>query len=187
MGALVVQQVVSADGFAVDGDRIFDLIDGDTADFDRSNSSWIDRASAILLGRTTYEQFVAFWPTDAARDELVEAQINSVPKHVFSTSLTEAPWGDFEPATVQSGDAIENVRRLKSEMRGDLIVWGSLTLADCFFAAGEVDVVRLVVLPVAVGAGRTAFPEAGDPVRLALRSTDTFDSGLVELEYTVIG
>ena len=124
MGDLVVQQFVSADGFAADDSGEFDLfegVEGATADFDRGNSAWIDRVSAILLGRNTYEQFVSFWPTDAAKGELVAAQINSVPKHVFSSSLTEAPWGEFEPATVQSGDVVEDVRRLKSEMRGDLI------------------------------------------------------------------
>jgi dihydrofolate reductase len=86
-------------------------------------------------------------------------------------------------AAVESGDSIEAIRRLKSETDGDIVVWGSLTLAATFLAAGEVDQVRLVVMPIAIGAGRGVFPPGQDPNVLDLRSATTYDQGLVELVY----
>ncbi|MGX9901001.1 dihydrofolate reductase family protein [Arthrobacter sp. SA17] len=45
----------------------------------------------------------------------------------------------------------------KGEIDGTIVLWGSLTLSEAFFNAGEVDGVRLVVMPVAIGAGRGVF------------------------------
>lgn len=61
-------------------------------------------------------------------------------------------------AVVESGDPIEAIRRIKAETGGDIVVWGSLTLTETFLAAGVVDSVRLVVMPIAIGAGRGVFP-----------------------------
>ena len=65
------------------------------------------------------------------------------------------------------------------------MLWGSLSLSDTFFTAGEIDEVRLVVLPVVIGAGRGAFPATTDPRVLDLQAARTFDRGLVELHYAV--
>jgi len=78
------------------------------------------------------------------------------------------------------------VRRLKDELPGDLILWGSLTLANTLFEAGEVDEVRLGVVPVALGAGRTVFPERFARTRFELISVEQFDQGIVALEYGVL-
>jgi dihydrofolate reductase len=86
-------------------------------------------------------------------------------------------------AAIESGDAIEAIRRIKGETDGDIVVWGSLTLAGVLLAAGEVDAVRLVVMPIAIGAGRGVFPPGQDPNLLDLQSATTYDQGLVELIY----
>lgn len=108
-------------------------------------------------------------------------------RHVFSSTPETAPWGDFPEATIESGDAVEAIRRIKSETEGIVVLWGSLTLAETFFAAGEVDGVRLVVMPVAIGAGRGVFPAGMTPALLNLAGAKTYDQGLIELEYTVRG
>ena len=87
------------------------------------------------------------------------------------------------PATIESGDAVDAIRRIKGETEGAVVLWGSLSLSEVFFRAGEVDAVRLVVLPVAIGAGRGVFPRGQDPTLLRLQSAKTYDAGLVELEY----
>lgn len=84
-----------------------------------------------------------YWPTSAADGEIVAPRINSLPKYVFSRSLGSAPWGNYEEATIKSGDAGQVIRRLKSEIAGDLILWGSLSLSYYLFEAGEIDKVRL--------------------------------------------
>ncbi|MCQ6269349.1 dihydrofolate reductase family protein [Pseudarthrobacter sp. R1] len=80
-----------------------------------------------------------------------------------------------------AGDAVETIRRIKSATDGDIVVWGSLTLAETFLAAGVVDSVRLVVMPIAIGAGRGVFPSGQDPNVLNLQSATVYDQGLVEL------
>jgi hypothetical protein len=77
----------------------------------------------------------------------VAPRINSLPKYAFSRSLGSAPWGNYEEAAIKSGDAGQVIRRLKSEIAGDLILWGSLSLTYYLFEAGVIDKVRLVVAP----------------------------------------
>jgi dihydrofolate reductase len=186
MGQLVVQEFVSADGFAADANNEFtfyEQLDGGTAEFDRSQLQWLESVDTMVLGANTYRMFVEYWPTPASKDEIITPALNGLRRIVFSRQLTSAPWGDMPEAAVESGDAIEAIRRLKGETDGTIVVWGSLTLAGAFLAAGEVDQVRLVVMPIAIGAGRGVFPPGQDPNVLDLHSATTYDQGLVELVY----
>ena len=188
MGQLVVQEFVSADGFAADANNEFtfyEQLDGGTAEFDRSQLLWLESVDSMVLGANTYRMFVEYWPTPASKDEIITPALNGLRRIVFSRQLTSAPWGDMPEAAVESGDAIEAIRRLKSETDGDIVVWGSLTLAGTFLAAGEVDQVRLVVMPIAIGAGRGVFPPEQGPNLLDRQSATTYDQGLVELVYAL--
>jgi dihydrofolate reductase len=188
MGQLVVQEFVSADGFAADANNEFtfyELLDGGTAEFDRSQLKWLETVDAMVLGANTYRMFVEYWPTPASKDEIITPALNGLRRVVFSSRLKSAPWGDMPEAAVESGDAIEAIQRLKSETGGDIVVWGSLTLAGTFLAAGEVDQVRLVVMPIAIGAGRGVFPPEQGPNLLDRQSATTYDQGLVELVYAL--
>lgn len=188
MGQLVVQQFVTADGFAADANnefRAYELLDGGTAEFNRSQLEWLKTVDAMVLGASTYRMFVEYWPTPASADDVIAPALNGLRRYVFSRQLPAAPWGDYPAATIESGDAVEAIRRIKAETPGTVVLWGSLTLSEAFFAAGEVDGVRLVVMPVAIGAGRGAFPPVQDPALLRLLSARTYDVGLVELEYAV--
>lgn len=188
MGQLVVQDFVSADGFAADANNEFtfyEYLDGGTAEFDRSQLEWLGTVDTMVLGANTYRMFVEYWPTAASKDEIIAPSLNALRRVVFSRHLTEAPWGDMAEAEIESGNAIEAIRRIKSGTDGDIVVWGSLTLAGTFLAAGVVDSVRLVVMPIAIGAGRGVFPSGQDPNVLHLQSAKTYDQGLVELVYGV--
>ena len=188
MGQLVVQEFVTADGFAANTNNEFtayEMLEGGTAEFDRSQLAWLDTVDAMVLGATTYRMFAEFWPTPAAAGEIIAPALNALRRFVFSRTLKNAPWGDLSAATVESGDAVEAIRRIKLDVEGTIVLWGSLTLSGAFFAAGEVDAVRLVVMPVAIGAGRGVFPAGREPALLSLRSARTYDAGLVELEYAI--
>jgi dihydrofolate reductase len=188
MGQLVIQDFLSADGFAADANNEFtfyEYLDGGTAEFDRSQLEWLATVDTMVLGANTYRMFVEYWPTPASKDEIIAPSLNGLRRVVFSRRLTKAPWGDLAEAEIESGDAIEAIRRIKSETDGDIVVWGSLTLAGTFLAAGVVDSVRLVVMPIAIGAGRGVFPAGQDPSVLDLQSATTYDQGLVELVYGV--
>ncbi|MET3903195.1 dihydrofolate reductase family protein [Paenarthrobacter sp. 4246] len=188
MGQLIVQDFVTADGFAADTNnefKAYELLEGGTAEFDRAQLEWLGSVEAMVLGANTYRYFVEFWPTPASEGEIIAPVLNGLRRHVFSRQLKEAPWGNFPPSNVESGDAIEAIRRIKRESAKDIVLWGSLSLGETFFAAGEVDAVRLVVMPVGQGAGRGVFPAGRDPALLKLVSVNSYDQGLVELSYTV--
>ncbi|RDV08703.1 hypothetical protein DXK94_17270 [Arthrobacter sp. RT-1] len=186
MGQLIIQDFVSADGFAADANNQFtfyEYLDGGTAEFDRSQLEWLKTVDTMVLGANTYREFAEYWPTPASKDEIIAPSLNGLRRVVFSRHLAKASWGDMAEAAVESGDAIEAIRRIKGETDGDIVVWGSLTLAETFLAAGVVDSVRLVVMPIAIGAGRSVFPSGQDPNVLKLQSATMYDQGLVELVY----
>jgi dihydrofolate reductase len=188
MGQLVVQEFVTADGFAANTNNEFtayELIQGGTVELDQSQLAWLESVEAMVVGATTYRMFVEFWPTPASEGEIIAPAINALRHYVFSRQLQNAPWGGFPAATIESGDAVTAIRRIKSEVAGTTVLWGSLTLSEAFFAAGEVDAVRLVVMPIATGAGRGVFPASQDPTLLRLVSANTYDAGLIELEYAL--
>jgi dihydrofolate reductase len=188
MGQLIIQDFVSADGFAADANNEFtfyEYLDGGTAEFDRSQLEWLKTVDTMVLGAKTYREFAEYWPTPASKDEIIAPSLNGLRRVVFSRHLAKAPWGDMAEAAVESGDAIEAIRRIKRETDGDIVVWGSLTLAETFLAAGVVDSVRLVVMPIAIGAGRSVFPSGQDPNVLKLQSATMYDQGLVELVYGI--
>jgi len=56
MGQLVVQEFVTADGFAADSNnefRAYEMLEGGTAEFNRSQLGWLDSVDAIVLGAFT--------------------------------------------------------------------------------------------------------------------------------------
>ncbi|NUP74938.1 MAG: hypothetical protein HOQ07_09880 [Sinomonas sp.] len=186
MGRLVVQEIVSADGFAADADGNFTFtqkLDGPLEKWDRHQLEWLDTVGAMALGARTYELFSGFWPTPASAGEVIADKLNALERYVFSTTLREAPWGALGECRIESGDAAEAMRTIKAGLARDVVVWGSLTLARSLFAAGEVDELRLLVTPVAIGEGRGFIPR-GTQV-LTLTGAATMDEGLVELVYEV--
>lgn len=159
---IIVDEIVSADGFAARAGGAIDFFE-DREDVVSSVGSpeRMTQVSAVLLGATTYREFSDYWPGQSPA-----ASVNRLPKHVLSNNLAIAPWGDLQPATVERGDAATVTRRLAGQYPGDIIVWGSLSVARAILAARIVDEVWLRVVPVAVGAGRTFFPEVDVPMSL---------------------
>ncbi|MGH3131603.1 MAG: dihydrofolate reductase family protein, partial [Gaiellaceae bacterium] len=95
-------------------------------------------AEALLLGRVTYEIMQAFWPT--AEGELAD-RLNELPKYVVSSTLTDPPWN----ATVLGDDWPEEVARLRKELDGEILVYGSRRLSQALIGMGLVDELRLLV------------------------------------------
>jgi dihydrofolate reductase len=187
MGRLIVQETISADGFAADpeGRTSFmeSFIGGSAEGFARSQLELIEGLSGMLMGARTYEGFSSFWPTEASAEEMVAPALNSLRRYVFSHSHSEAPWGGLAPCEVVSGDTAESIRRIKAESDGDIGCWGSLSLVRELLDLGEVEELRLVVAPSMIGQGRRFG--SGGPVQLALREARTYDDALVEMVYDV--
>ncbi|UWF78500.1 MULTISPECIES: dihydrofolate reductase family protein [Microbacterium] len=189
MGSIIVEQIVSADGYAVDElggiDFFWEADFGDESDPASEQMHRLARVDAVLFGRRTYEMFAAYWPERTAEEEAVATYVNGLPKYVLSSTLERAPWGEGEIA-VLSGTATDAAELLRSR-HGDVIVWGSLDLTDALFWAGQVDVLRLRILPVVLGAGRSFAPAGMPHLRLELDHTEAGPTGIVTIEYRAAG
>lgn len=136
-----------------------------------------EEAGALLLGRKTYEGFSAAWPE---RQGPFADKLNSMPKYVVSSTLTDPAW---ENTTVLSGDPLAAVRELKETAPGPILLNGSAQLAHALTEADLVDEFRAMVHPVLVAAGLRMFPDPAAMVKLRLKQTITYDSGVALLIY----
>jgi dihydrofolate reductase len=186
---VVVQQFVTLDGFAAgpNGELDFVTETGAAADptsgpFVEDQLAFIESLGTILLGAVTYQMFAAYWPEQTTETQRIADALNATPKVVFSSTLESAPWGSWEPARVVAGPAAEEVRRLKSDSGKDMVVWGSLTLADSLMREGLVDEYRLQVCPVVLGRGKRLFEEGLATQWLTRLETNTYDD-MVAVRY----
>jgi dihydrofolate reductase len=137
------------------------------------------RSTGILLGRNTYEMFEPAWSTRTAGDDPGAPFFNDTTKYVVSGTLTDPTWrnsevvGPYDPATI---------RALK-DGGGDLYVSGSITLVRALLADGLVDGLHLFVYPLTLGAGPRLFTEDAAPGKLELAATESYDNGVVYLDY----
>jgi dihydrofolate reductase len=86
-------------------------------------------------------------------------KLNSDPKYVVSTTLTNPKW---ENTTVISNDVVDRISKLKDETEGVILVAGSGTLVRTLLEANLVDDLRLMVFPTIPGRGKRLFPDATD-------------------------
>lgn len=147
-------------------------------DFGNVVSGWFTETDEILLGRTTYDMFHTFWSTVTDPDDLVAEKLNSRPKHVVSTTLSDPAWHN---TTVIAGDVVAAVSKLKEQPGGELQVHGSCGLAHTLHDAGLIDEYRLVVFPVIVGGGKRLFEDGSVPGSLALVDSTVTGTGAVAL------
>ena len=185
MRRLILQEWVSLDGFAVDKSGKLDFFPASETDqfSDRDQLTFLDSVDTILLGRRTYELFVDFWPTATTDKEIIADRLNTLPKLVFSNTLSEAPWGKWAPARVVRGDAVAEIKRLKGEEGKHMVLWGSLSLAQDLIAADVIDEYHLQLCPTIVGGGRPLFPSRESYARLKRVNVRTYDTGVVFLHY----
>jgi dihydrofolate reductase len=141
--------------------------------FDEMSQAWVVEyltgAGGFLFGRRTYENFAGYWPNASEEEQSVAQPLNTKPKYVASTTLSE-PLG-WENSSVLQGDVADAVGKLKQEDGEDLHVIGSTQLVRTLIEHDLVDEFRLMIDPVVLGGGKRLFLDDG-----ALRSLRLVDS-----------
>jgi len=188
MGRIVVTEFVSLDGVVEDpggsenfkyGGWSFEFSRGDEGDAFKLDETLA--ADAQLLGRVTYEGFAAAWPS---REGEFADKFNSMPKYVVSRTLTDPEWTN---TAVLAGDLTESVAMLKERHDGDIVVHGSVSVAQALIENNLVDELRLMVFPVILGQGKRLFGDTSDKKALRLAESKTVGDGVTILVYRPAG
>ncbi|MBE1493592.1 dihydrofolate reductase [Amycolatopsis lexingtonensis] len=141
-----------------------------------------EEATALLLGRVSYQAFAPVWPGMTVEF----AGYNAMPKYVVSTTLKETDlvdnWG--ETTILRS---LDDVAALKETEGGPIIVNGSATLNRSLADAGLIDRLHLLVFPVLLGAGKRLFSETDkDKQSLKLIDSASYGNGIQKLVYEFV-
>ena len=134
-----------------------------------------EAATALLLGRRSYDEFAPVWPQ---MEEF--ATYNAMPKYVVSSTLTHPEW--HHTSVLRS---LDEVAALKETEGGEIHVHGSATLAQGLAAAGLVDRYHLLVFPLLLGSGKRLFGEGGK-TKLALSEHAAYSNGITLQVYDVV-
>jgi dihydrofolate reductase len=187
MGKIVISDNVSLDGVVQDpaGDEGFRVGGwvGLIKDRPELNKLALDEAlgtEALLLGRRSYEWFAARWPSRSG--ELAE-RLNNLPKYVVSSTLEHPDWKN---STVLKGDVLNEVSKLKHELKGEVVVPASFQLVRTLMEHDLVDELRLKIFPVVLGAGERLFGETSDKKAMRLVDTQSVEGDVVFLTYELV-
>jgi dihydrofolate reductase len=189
MGKIVITENISLDGVVQDptGEEGFRhggwFTQVGDKDRDERGKVVLDEAmgaEAFLLGRRSYEFLAARWPS---RNGELADRLNSLPKYVVSSTLRDPKWNN---SVVLTGDVMNQVLKLKHDLDGDILVPASRQLVRTLMEHDLADQLRLMVHPVALGAGARLFDEVSDTQSMRLLDTRTVGDSLVFLAYEVV-
>jgi dihydrofolate reductase len=153
--------------------------------FDDISRKWVvdgyADAGGFLLGRRTYENLAAYWPTASEEEAAVATPLNTLPKHVASTTLGEPL--EWENSHLLEGDVPDAVRALKGEDGGDLHVIGSPGFVQTLIEHDLVDEYRLMIDPIVLGGGKRLFRDGSALKRLRLVDSEVTTTGAIIATY----
>jgi dihydrofolate reductase len=178
VGSIVVHEFITLDGVVESPSWTFDY--PFDAKMGEAIGAVMASSKAILVGRTTYEQFAQAWSSRTAEDDPGAPFMNESPKYVVSATLQTADWNN---STIVGAYDPGAIRSLKDRIDGDVYVSGSGTLVRALLADGLVDRLHLFVFPLALGTGAKLFAEDARATRLKLLATEAYESGVVHLAY----
>ena len=179
MGKIQVHEFTTMNGVIDEPRWTFDF------GFDPEMGSALAKAmggcDAILLGRVTYEMFEPAWSVRTAEDDPGAPFMNDSKKYVVSSTLTNATWRNSEIVGAYDPAAI---RKLKDRVQGGLYVSGSGTLVRALLADDLVDELHLFVYPLTRADGPRLYGPETQASRWTLADAQTYDNGVLYLNYT---
>ncbi|HYX37510.1 MAG TPA: dihydrofolate reductase family protein [Oligoflexus sp.] len=185
MRKLILEEWLSLDGFAEDQKGQLDFFppSHENRYSDLDQLKFLDSVDTMILGRKTYELFAAFWPEATSEQEVIAEKLNSLNKIVFSTTLKQAPWGKWPAAQVMNGDLVSEIKKLKQTNGKDIVIWGSLSLAQSLMKHQLIDEYHIQLCPTMTGGGRRLFPDLSQYQKLRLVEVRPYESGALFLSY----
>jgi dihydrofolate reductase len=140
----------------------------------------LQEQDAVLLGRVTYTEWAAYWPTST--EEPFASWINRTPRYVASTTLDSVD--DWPNSTLIQGSVADFVTDLRQQDGGTIGIGGSPTLVRTLFDAGLLDELTLLVHPVVAGGGRKRlFADDATLTKLELTESQPTSSGVIIATY----
>ena len=191
---VVTSTFVTIDGYMVGPDEdISWVIEGFDPEMQADIAADMSRWDVFLLGRVTYEIFVAYWPTAVPYDEgddvnpaegkedprIIRA-LNERPKLVFSTTLAGSDWNNTR---VVRGGLEDEVRELKRQPGKAVNVQGSASIVQALARADLIDEYHLYVHPVLLGAGTPLFATGLDRQDFELAHLKRYENGVAAMNY----
>ena len=168
MRKVILNVAVSLDGFIEGANGEYDWC---FADQDYGMNAFLNRTDSIFIGRKSYELLERIdgksWPDKK--------------RYVFSGTLTTVA----ENAVLVSGDIAEKVQAIKNENGKDIWLFGGANLTTFFLNAGLIDELLLSIHPIILGKGKPLFVNIHEPVKLKYLSTETYNTGLVQVSYEI--
>jgi dihydrofolate reductase len=182
MRKVVVFNMVTLDGYFVDGQ-------GDMSWAHKNDEEWnafvgqnASGNGVLLFGRITYEMMASYWPSPLAlkNSPVVAKGMNDMPKIVFSRTLNEASWSNTR---LLKNDLAAEVRKLKTEPGPDMVILGSGSIVSQLAQHNLIDEYQIALSPIVLGKGRTMFEGVTDKLKLKLIKSRTFGNGTVFVCY----
>lgn len=184
MRKIIVSEFISLDGVieAPGGDETAHPHGGWQAQYTSAKAgkykvTELANVDALLLGKTTYQGFAAYWPGQVGAG--FADPINRMPKYVVSKSLQQVDWNNSHILR----DVPTAVTELKASAGGNILVYGSGKLVKSLLHHNLIDELRLMVYPVVLGGGLKLFDDNLELKKLELKRSEVFEEGIVMLEY----
>jgi dihydrofolate reductase len=184
MAELFVQIAVSLDGYIEDAGRNIDWMEFDTS-FDPFVTATLQSIDGMIFGRRSHVLLHQFWPgaadMEGASADLIEQArlMNLLPKYVLTHGEETTGWENSH--AIRIGD----IARLKSEARRPIALFAGASAVQAAVAHGVVDEIRLIQMPLVLGAGTPLFAEDGRRRSFALVENQAFPSGAVLSRYRI--
>lgn len=181
---LVVTENITLDGVVENDGSWFDPTDSSEQGRQLAEVTQAHAAASdgFLVGRVTFDEMREFWPRQVNDQTGVTDHLNRVEKYVVSQSIDDPNWAGT--TVLRGGEALTpEIQRLKDRSGEDIVLTGSISLAQQLLTLDLVDELRLFVYPVVVGSGRRLFTDEHELRDLNLAEHRSFDGGVVLLRY----
>ena len=184
MRKIIASEFLSADGYIVGPKEDMTWVTGNFNDeMGKYAGDLMTSMDTILLGRVTYQIMINAWPNWTEAESPGADKMNNTPKVVLSTTLKEAPWGKYQPATVVGSNVEDRITELKRKPGKNIAIYGSAKVVQSLTRSGLIDEYQLLVHPIFLGGGKPLFEKLSEPFNLRLKQTQAFSNGVNVLYY----